>query len=202
MVDSTALRIIEYGADIAGASAAVALELLGKSPPGLGAILAPVLASTLKEFGARSLSAREKTRVGAVAIYAADRISARLMFGDVPRQDGFFAPTGSDRAPSEALLEGVLLKARDEFEEKKLRHLGWFFANLVFVEDVSPATAYLLLKQFERLSYRQLAILSLIGEREHDVEPLRRPDHTDPELDALKREEMDFSRMTLGHWDY
>jgi hypothetical protein len=199
MVDSATSRIIQYGADIAGASAGAALEFLGKSPPGSGAILAAVLASTLKEFGARSLSPREKTRVGAVASYFADRIWARLVSGDVPRSDGFFVPTGNDRPPSEALLEGVLLQARDEFDEKKLRHLGSFFANLVFVEDVSPATAYLLLNRLDRLSYRQLALLSLIGAKgPYDMEPLRRPDHTDAELDALKREEMDLQSNDLG----
>jgi hypothetical protein len=137
--------------------------------------------------------------VGAVACYFADRILTRLAAGDVSRSDGFFLPAGKDRPPSEALLEGVLLKARDEFEQKKLRHLAAFFANLIFVEDVSPEVAYVLLKQFERLTYRQLAVLSLIGGREsYDLERLQRPEHSDAEMETLKREVMDLHSNDLG----
>ena len=92
-----------------------------------------------------------------------------------------------------------MLKARDSFEEKKVRYLGLFYANLVFADYVSSQTAHHLLKQLERLSYRQLCFIALVGEKGTvDVEPLRRPDHNDPELDALKREEMDLHSTDLG----
>src|SRR2546425_165861 len=110
MADSRAYRIIRRGADIAGASAGFALELLGGSAPGSGALVGAVLSSALKEFGACSLSVRQQTRMGAVMIFAANRISARLMNGDLLRSDGFFVPTSDDRAPSAILLEATLLK--------------------------------------------------------------------------------------------
>jgi hypothetical protein len=96
-------------------------------------------------------------------------------------------------------LEAVLLKARDSYQEKKVRHLGTFYANFVFADYVSTQTAHLLLKQLERLSYRQLCLIALVGAKDSlDMEPLRRPDHCDPELDALKREEMDLHSTDLG----
>lgn len=80
-----------------------------------------------------------------------------------------------------------------------MRHLGLMFANLAFSQDVSFEAANLLVKQFDQLTYRQLCILALV---EHngvlDVEALRRPEHEDPEIEALKREEMDLFSTDLG----
>lgn len=64
---------------------------------------------------------------------------------------------------------------------------------------MSPQTAHFSLKQLERLTYRQLSLLSLVASKNHlHVEPLRRPDHSDPELETLKREEMDLHSSDLG----
>jgi hypothetical protein len=104
------------------------------------------------------------------------------------------------QSDGEQLLEGVLLKARDEYEEKKLPYLGRFYANLVFTPTVSPATATLLIKTLERLTFRQLVLLALIlKEGQFDVEHLRSQEHPDPELEALKREEMDLHTSDLGY---
>ena len=93
----------------------------------------------------------------------------------------------------------MLLKARDSFEEAKVRHLGLFYANLVFADYVSPQTAHLLLKHLERMSYRQLCYLSLVGSRGSiNAESLRRYKHEAPDAEALKREEMDLHASGLG----
>lgn len=200
MVDTAASRIIQYGADLVGASTGFAAEFLATVPAGIGGPIAAVVSSVLKEFGGRTLSTREQSRVGGVVRYAADRISARLLSGHVLRSDGFLSYSNSQASPSEELLEAVLMRARNEYQEKKLRYLGLFFANLVFSEHASPQTAHLLLKHFERLTYRQLCMLSIVGKNgRYDVEPLRRPSHTEPELEALKREEMDLHSNDLGN---
>lgn len=137
--------------------------------------------------------------MGAVLNLAGDRISARIMKGGVVRSDGFFSPTADDRPPSVVPLEGALLKARDEFEEKKLRYIAALVANIVFVDSVSPNMAFLLLKRLDRVSYRQMVILSLVGRAgSYDVRALREPNHADAELEALKREEMDLHSHDLG----
>jgi hypothetical protein len=130
---------------------------------------------------------------------AIDRIRARLLSDHILRSDGFCEGVNNDRSPSEELLESVLLKARDSFEEKKVRHLGLFYANLVFAAHVSPQTAHQLLKLYDRLTYRQLCLIALVGERGTvDVEALRRPDHLDPDIESLKREEMELHSTDIG----
>lgn len=199
MAEQPIQRFINHGAEIAGASVGYTAELFQTVPPGAGGPIASSIAIVIKEVTARFLSPRERTRINAATDVATYRISSRLLSGHKLRSDGFFDNLEGRGSPSQELLEAILLKARDSYQEKKVRHLGLFYANLVFADYVSAQTAHLLLKQLERLSYRQLCIISLVGAKESlDVEPLRRPDHSDPELDALKREEMDLHSTDLG----
>lgn len=199
MTDQPIQRFFHHGADLAGATVGYAAEFFQKAPAGTGALIAVGVASVIKEVAARHLAPRELTRVSAAAAFATERIGARLIAGFNPRSDGFFDGTRNIRSPSEELLEAVLLKARDAFEEKKVRYIGLFYANVVFADYVSPQTAHLLLKQLERLSFRQLCLLAFVGSRGSlDVEVLRRPNHETPELEALKREEMDLHASDLG----
>ncbi len=199
MRDTFEHRLLTYGADLAGAAIGFTAEFLQAVPAGAGGPLSSPIASVIKEMGARFLGARERTRITAVTDVAIHRIRARLLSQHIYRTDGFFRGVNNDRSPSEELLESVLLKARDSFEEKKVRHLGLFYANLVFAADVSPQTAHLLLKLFERITYRQLCLIALVGQRGTiDFEALRRPDQVDPEVEALKREEMELHLTDIG----
>lgn len=137
--------------------------------------------------------------MGGVAAYAVERIGAKLLAGHLPRSDGFFERRQAKLSPAEELFEGVLLKARNEYEERKLRHEAIFFANLAFAEQVSPQTAHVLLKSLDRLTYRQLCILAFVGERgTAHFEALRKHSHPDSDLEALKREEIDLHESDLG----
>ena len=145
----------------------------------------------------KAMAAREQLRVGSVAAIAVARIAERLEQGHPARPD-FFSSDGLVQSDGERLLEGVLLKARDEYEEKKLRYLGIFYGNLTFSE-VSASVASLLIKTFERLTYRQLIILALIRRSGVlNVKNLRGQSHADPDLEALKREEMDLHGNDFG----
>ena len=199
MTEQPIQRFLNYGAELAGLSAGYTAEFFQTVPPGAGALIAPSVAIVIKEVTARLLSPRERIRIDAATDVATYRISSRLLAGHICRSDGFFDTVEYRGSPSQELLEAVLLKARESFEEKKVRHLGLFYANLAFADYVSPQTAHLLLKQLERLSYRQLCLIALVGAKESlDTEPLRRPNHSDPELEALKREEMDLHSTDLG----
>lgn len=199
MTEQPIYRFLNYGADLAGVSAGCATEFLQAVPVGTGGLIGTGVTTVLKEFTARYFSPRERVRIAAATVVAVDRISARLINGHALRSDSFFDNVERRSSPSEELLEGVLLKARDSFEEKKVRHLGFFYANLVFTDCVSSETAHFLLKQLELLSYRQLCFIALVGKNcVLDVEPLRRPVHDDPEFEALKREEMDLHSSDLG----
>lgn len=199
MTDQSIPRFLQYGAELAGASVGYAAEFFHKVPVGTGGPIAVGVASVVNEIAARLYSPRERVRISAATAIATERVSAQLIAGLQPRSDGFFDNTESRYCPGSELLEAVLLKARDSFEERKVRHLGIFYANLVFADYVSPQTAHLLLKQLERLSYRQLTLLAIVGSKGSlDVEALRSPNHAVPEMEALRREEMDLHSSDLG----
>lgn len=195
-----AKTLVQGGAEIAGACVGGALGFLAGGPGtaaaagAVGALLTRSLAHAADKF----MSQRERVRVGSVAAIAASCIADRLRLGDTPRSD-FFSPDLPNSDGSQ-LLEGVLLKARDEYEEKKLPYLGRFYANLAFAPAVSPATAALLIKTLERTTFRQMVLLAyLLKEQQVDVENLRSQKHIDPDLEALKREEMDLHASDLGY---
>lgn len=192
--------LIEYGAEVAGAAVGGALGFLAGGPLGAaGAGTVGVLITrSIAQAADKVMSERELIRVGAVAGIAANHIRERIELGDIPRSD-FFTHERQSQDTGTQLFEGILLKARDEYEEKKIQYLGRFFANLVFAQGVSSSVASLLIKTFERLTYRQLVLLALIHRQGLiDVQNLRGQSHPLPELEALKREEMDLHDSNFG----
>src|SRR5207249_275051 len=59
------------------------------------------------------------------------------------------------------ILEGVLIKARDAYEEKKLPLLASLYASIAFHEEISPAHANHLIELGSQLTYRQLCVLAV-----------------------------------------
>lgn len=199
MPDSPLHRFLQHAADFTGAGVGTAADFLLTGTVGTGNLIASGTASVIKEIAARHLSGRELVRMSAATTFAVERIRTRLIAGNNPRSDDFFSESERATASGKELFEAVLLKARDCFEERKVRYLGLFYANLIFAECVAPQTAHLTLRQFDRLSYRQLCLLGVLGARGNlDVEALRRPDHSDPNIEALKREEMELHSNDLG----
>lgn len=77
--------------------------------------------------------------------------------------------------------------------------LANLYANTAFRSEVSPAVANYFMKVAERLTYRQFCLLAFIGKRgTFDTERLNRLEHDSPELQVLRREEMDLSSSDLG----
>lgn len=194
-----ARELVQTGAEIAGGAVGGAIGFLAAGPTGAAGagVLGVVVTKALAQVADKVMAAREKARVGSVAAIALARIAERAARGDAPNA-AFFSSKGGLQSDGAQLLEGVLLKARDEYEELKLYHLGRFYGNLAFT-DISPRTASLLVKTFEMLTFRQLALLSLIDRMgKVDVKNLRSQSHADPNLEALKREEMELHDGTLG----
>ena len=162
-------QLVDGGADIAGGVAGSAVGLLLAGPVGAlaGGALSPIITRAFQSVGSeltdRLLEQRESMRVGGTYAVAVIRVSERLGAGDKRRQDAFFDPSEEHRSAAEEILEGVLLAAQREHEERKCRHLGLLFANLVFREDVTPGMANYLIHRAESLTYRQLSLLALIA---------------------------------------
>jgi hypothetical protein len=165
--DRQTYELVQAGSEIAGAAVGGALGLLA-GPPGVvagaagGVIVTRALKTVGRELQERFFGPRERVRVGAAFAFAADEIKARLEEGDVPARD--FIEDDSGRSSVYELLEGVLRASADAYEERKVRHLGWLYASLVFEESIDWNEANYLLRLARGLTYGQLCVLSFFVE--------------------------------------
>ena len=164
--------IIDKGSEIGGSVAGAAIGLVIAGPPGAigGAAVGPLIALAFNKIGTeiseKFLSHREQARVGATYTLALEKISKLIEDGKRVREDDFYVSNEKGRSKSETLLEGALLKARNEYEEKKLKFYSCFLANLSFDDTTSFEKGNTLLRILEQLSYRQIAILAYFSEIE------------------------------------
>jgi hypothetical protein len=168
-----------YGVEMTGAAisesasslfaAAIAGGTMGSIATPVGAFIGAGLGVTFKilaEIATRSLSSREKVRVGAAASFALVKIKQRLDSGESTRNDTFFSSNGNSRSEAEEILEGVLLKSKNEHEEKKVRIFGNIFANIAFTPELRVGEANHILQIAENLTYRQMCILALFHRKD------------------------------------
>ena len=159
-------RIRRLASDVAGGAGGAAAGLLIGGPLGAvaGAAGGPLLAAAtrrvLGDVAGRFLSEREVVRIANAAFYAANEIAVRIERGDPLRGDGFFDSGKADRSDADEVFEGVLIKCKNEHEEKKAPYLGYLLANVAF-SRISASNANAILKLAERMSYRQFCILAL-----------------------------------------
>lgn len=157
-------QFIQLGSEIAGGAAVGGLT--GGLGGAIGGAATPLAIRALGrlavEFRQRVLGHREEVRAGAVIVYTAMKIEENIVSGQQVRQDDFFQEQLGDRSAAEEIAEGVLLIAQREHQERKLKIYGNLLANIVFRTDIDRGMANALVSQVERMSYRQICILSLI----------------------------------------
>ena len=124
--------------------------------------LQPLLSAMIEDLKKRILSVREDNRICVVLKDAINKINLRLENGDIPRQDeSFWIENRVESSDAKAILEGVLLKARDEYEEKKLPYYSNLIAQMVFDHSWNYQRLNAMIRMFEQLSYRQLQLMAL-----------------------------------------
>lgn len=171
--DEIKMTIIDNISEYAGSTAgAVAGGLIGAAIGGPGGAAAGSVAATAiehmfqnmgSEIKKRTLAPLEEQRVGTVYTKAKELIEEKIAQGEVPRNDNFFDRGSNSRPASEELLEGTLLAAQREHEEKKTVYLARLYANILFHPEISKPIANHLIKTAEQLPYRQIVILSVTG---------------------------------------
>lgn len=161
-------RLLEAGADLAGSVGASVAGWLFAGPPGAvgGAAAGSALKYVLDEVSARALSRRERVRSGAAALWAIKAIQEGLDEGEELRTDGFFEDRPEGRSAAKEVVEGVLLTAQREHEERKIRYLGQLIAALAFTEGLDREAANWMLRTAEELSWAQYVLIALIGSTE------------------------------------
>src|SRR3990167_730486 len=140
-------------------TAAVTGAAVGGIP---GAVVSTVLKPVAKSVLSRMLSIEEKKRIEKVEKLAKEEINKKLNDGAQPRSD----ITGQQ---AKILLEGTLLASRDTYEEKKIALLAHLVSSSIFtntpIDNCNQALIVL-----ERLSYRQICILSVVGAKHLGIE--------------------------------
>lgn len=80
------------------------------------------------------------------------------------------------------LYNGILVSAKNNYEDKKLEILGRFYGEAIFHNDLEPYLVHFLLSILNNLNYKQLCIISVIGQYEKYFTGFK-------DLEALKRQE-------------
>ena len=159
-LSNEAINIIKRGSPIAGAVTGSVLRYFSGSPEstfaaaGIGAHL-PFL---INDFADRFLSKREQEKIGAVEAFSIHRIMNNIELGKKANPK-FINDSDLDN-PIVDLYEGILIKAKNEFELRKLELIGNIYANSLFDENLNPHDSNHFLNLTDNLSYRKLCVLS------------------------------------------
>ena len=85
-------------------------------------------------------------------------IKHRLDEDESFRTDGFLGETSEKHSDFDNIVDSILLKAADELNEKKLRHIGYLTSSFAFPPQIGADSAHRLIKDVEHLSYWQLCL--------------------------------------------
>ncbi len=171
-------RRIPNAIDISAAGMGAAIATAFPTPEGAAFVSATTTAAA--QLAKALLTERQESRIERVLKLAESQIKQHVKRnGPAPRTTG-----SGDYG---ALLEGTLLTARDSYEEKKVLLLANLVATAPFTN--TPASNLIdTLQLAERLTYRQLCILSVVP----GYHPDSRPPLTDkafPKLFSVQSDE-------------
>ena len=166
--DKDVLReIIETGSEISGGIAGSIIGALTAGPVGLilGGSAGPIITKVFKEIGLemrnRMLAPRELIRMGAVYAFAINKLRQAETSGAKLRSVEYFNGDKA-RSPGEEILEGVILNAQREYEERKVKFLGNLYANICLDSSITREHASQLIRLTSNVSFRQLCILQAL----------------------------------------
>jgi len=140
---------IDTSTSIAGMAAGIVLA--GPTGVILGSIIAPVANVLLK----RILTNREESRIRKTIELSSQKFKDNISKGASLRKD-------INILEFQQLTEGILLKAKDTYEEKKISLIANLLASAPFIptpiDNLNQSLIYA-----EQLSYRQLCLIAIVG---------------------------------------
>lgn len=130
----------------------------------VGAIVAPIIQSGISEIAHQLLGKLQRKKVLTSANLTCTQIVKKLEAGVQLRKDGFFeshhnAIIDENESPASKLFEGSLLKAKEEYDSKKIPYISFLTSNIFFAPRIDENKAFVLLNILSSLSYRQLCAL-------------------------------------------
>jgi len=163
---------LSKGSEIAGGAVGAAIGLVGGP---IGAIMGGALGNAfvigIKEIINRQLSNRQEMRVAASTAYILTDVQAKLDQGYQVRSDSFF-DNNNGRSSAEELFEGIILKCKDQYQEKKIVYISKIFEQAAFNTGFSSETANQILNSAESFTYRKLCIISFFARKSEFDESL------------------------------
>lgn len=165
-------KYIDGGADIAGSAVPALLESFLVGPVAAGALseLAVICVKGLNDWVHRQQSQREATRSAAALIYTFKEIEMRLNAGQQIRNDDFFRLRTGCSVDAQTVLEGVLVKSKLQYEERKIQLIGNLLAAISFDETISADDACWYLNLIDSLNYQSLLIVAALSENQHNTQ--------------------------------
>jgi hypothetical protein len=160
-------ELIENSSEISGSIAGSLIGAAIAGPFGLviGGASGPIITKVFKTIGIeireRFLSRREEIRIGGVYTFAINKIFDNQKKGKEIRTDISFVQENNGRSMAEEILEGIILIAQKEYEERKVKYLGNLYANICTYSKIGREHANQLIKTSNNLSYRQFCLLQI-----------------------------------------
>jgi hypothetical protein len=127
-----------------------------------GGVAGTLIKYSLEEFMDRWLTPKEVKRIGTSTEYIIKQINNRLNQGE-NLNTGLFERKASEISDAEELFEGVLLKCKNQYQEKKLKYMSNIFVSSAFDPNISSIMANQILTVAEGLTYRKLCVLAFYG---------------------------------------
>lgn len=158
---STSLEIaVRKGSQLVGVLVGAGVGILN---PFAGAAAGFAATEALQRLGLEVIARvgdRAAVRAGAAIALIAQDTENRVSRGQTPREDGFFDSDGTFRPPSDELLEGVLRRAAETYEERKVPYISYIYTSVAYNDSYAWPEAMFYLALADRLIYRQLVALA------------------------------------------
>jgi hypothetical protein len=160
-------EILNLGNIIVGATVGTLMSINSQTTETMiaSSAISGLLPQVLNDFSSRILSKREKIKIGAVTQFAINRINENLNDEKSINLEFIKNIDENNWTSAEELYEGVLIKARNEAQEKKIKHIGAIFGNSIFIKDITSEDINHLLSVVDSLTFRKLCIISLYGKK-------------------------------------
>lgn len=158
-------ELLKRGSKLIGPATGVYLGIVTSNPSGiiLGSAIGEAISLSINDFSNRVLSEKEKNNISIIEAFSIAKILENQETKGEPNKK-YFSNLKSGNA--QELYEGVLITAKNNYEDKKLEHIAYFYANIIYTADIEPQLSHLLLSTLQSLNFKQLSILSIAGQQE------------------------------------
>lgn len=163
IIDTTSAAVANLVPAISGLTGNLAIA-------SAGAMIAPIIQTSISEMAHQVLGNLQRKKVMETANLTCEIVVNKLEGCSPLRKDGFFDtkynPILKEKeSPASKLFDGSLLKAKEEYDSKKIPFISFLTANIFFAPDISESKAFVLLEILSTLTYRQLCALLIFSRR-------------------------------------